>query len=617
MAQRRLSRQPKQAQIDWTNPLTRGLVVAYSGGREYVKNRVVRINTGTPPAVDAKGFVSDTLTYSGGGGSVWVDFGDAIGATGPMSYVTWLIDDGSTGAQASGVSYGDRATIKIDTLRFYTYNGSSWNDCDIGGGTYMGAGLYKLAAIHDGALNQGMGFWPGGGGYNSAACTARGGAAGQTLRLGADSENGRSFGGTVPVLLAFNRALSVNEANALIANPWQVFKRPARVMALASSANVTVALTGVSATGAAGALGPSNVVALPGVAGTGQVGSLTAANAPPLVGNAATGAVGSLSVGNATPLAGVAGTGAVGVLAPSNTVGVTGNAGAGAVGSLKSGISAALPGLNAVGSVGAFSPGTSIVMLGNQGTGQVGALTATAGSDVTVALTGVQALGQVGVLVSDIARILTGNSATGQIGTLTPNAVRTLSGNQVTGSVGTLTPTGGTPAASMYVHHADDMGVVERYADNGDGTFSLVLTTVNGAGKSVRSRHFGLQEQFVLQGDGSHARLVATATLGGSDVLVRHPIDGGITLRYVDMGGGLFAEKVATSGATGQDKTVRIWEDTGVAQRYVSQGDGTWARLVATSGAGGAVVRNRWDGYIFERWTPNGDGTNSQRVQLL
>lgn len=317
-------------------------------------------------------------------------------------------------------------------------------------------------------------------------------------------------------------------------------------------------------------------------------------------------------------LTGIEGTGQFGTLAPAIDYTLSGVEGTGAVGTLLPIIDAILTGIQGDGAVGTLVPSIDYTLSGVEGTGQLGTITASAGSDVTVALSGIEALGQLGVLVAEVSYALAGVEGTGQLGAMVPNIDYALTGVAGTGQLGTVTASGGgAPANDKFVRSIEDNGVIERYQDNGDGTHALVLTTVLAAGKDVASRWWGIKQRFVLQGDGSHARYVVTATLGGSDVLVRHPEDKAILLRFVDIGSGLFAEKIVTSGATGSDQTVRIVEDDGVRQRYVAQGDGTWARLVLTSGSGGAVVTNLYDGMVFERWTPNGDGTNSQRVTLL
>ncbi len=57
-----------------------------------------------------------------------------------------------------------------------------------------------------------------------------------------------------------------------------------------------------------------------------------------------------------------------------------------------------------------------------------------------------------------------------------------------------------------------DNGLTERYADNGDGTWSIVVTTTGAA---------------------------------AGDKLVPHPDDAGVVERFADMGDGTFARRVS------------------------------------------------------------------------
>lgn len=138
-------------------------------------------------------------------------------------------------------------------------------------------------------------------------------------------------------------------------------------------------------------------------------------------------------------LTGVSGTGAVGSLAPSASIALTGNAGVGAVGSLAASVSIALTGVSATGDVGTLTPtsGVVVALTGNTGTGAVGSLA----PSVSIALTGVSATGDVGTLtpVSGVIVALTGVSGTGAVGTLAPSVSTAITGVQAVGTVGTLT----------------------------------------------------------------------------------------------------------------------------------------------------------------------------------
>jgi hypothetical protein len=197
------------------------------------------------------------------------------------------------------------------------------------------------------------------------------------------------------------------------AQPFRALLRPFRAPA---SPDVTVALTGVGATGAVGLLGVALAVGLSGAAGTGSVGSVTPAPSAALSSVSATGSVGSVTPSSTVPLTGVTGTGEVGSVTTGAdvTAALTGVGGSGSVGSLVPSTTIAATGVGGTGSVGSVSiAGTPLT--GVEGTGAVGSVT----SSRTVALTGVSGTGGVGTVVvpgTAVTVALTGVGATGSVG---------------------------------------------------------------------------------------------------------------------------------------------------------------------------------------------------------
>lgn len=127
-----------------------------------------------------------------------------------------------------------------------------------------------------------------------------------------------------------------------------------------------------------------------------------------------------------------------GAASPDVTKALTGVNATGSVGTVVSNVSYAITGNQASGSVGTVKSAVSYALTGNAATGQVGTVV----SSITYALSGVQATGSVGtvtVAATDVTLALTGVSATGQVGTLSPNVAYVLTGNQATGQVGTVT----------------------------------------------------------------------------------------------------------------------------------------------------------------------------------
>lgn len=131
--------------------------------------------------------------------------------------------------------------------------------------------------------------------------------------------------------------------------------------------NVTVALTGTSATFSAGTLSPATSV--------------------PLIGSAATFTAGTLAPNTAVPLTGQSGAFASGTLIPSTSVPLTGTSDAFTAGSLLPATQVPVTGGALTFSAGTLSPAIDVALLGNSATFTTGNITAP--GDVTVALTGI------------------------------------------------------------------------------------------------------------------------------------------------------------------------------------------------------------------------------------
>jgi hypothetical protein len=115
---------------------------------------------------------------------------------------------------------------------------------------------------------------------------------------------------------------------------------------------------------------------------------------------------------------------------------ITGNDATGSPGSVGVGArTVALTGVEATGQVGTVSESDADPLTGNAATGAVG--TATPGT--TIALTGVQATGQVGTEGDGITIALTGVQATGQVGTVSHGGISfALTGVEATGTAGNV-----------------------------------------------------------------------------------------------------------------------------------------------------------------------------------
>ena len=307
---------------------------------------------------------------------------------------------------------------------------------------------------------------------SSASSSTNVGALVPLTRLAYGQYNGSvalyPWGGNIALAQWLNVSLTAAEAWAIVYNPGQIYESPPIDIWVPSTGGATLALSGVAATGAAGALAPTITNALAGVAATGAVGTLTptVGVTVALTGAAATGATGSLAPSMSVALSGAAATGAVGTLTPTVgvTVALTGAAATGAVGLLVPSIIAALAGAAATGAVGVLTPvtGTTVALTGAVGTGATGSLapafslsitgaaatgaagTLTPVSGTTVALAGVSGASAVGLLVPGFSLSVAGVSATGAAGVLVPGFGLSVSGVSATGAVGTLSPSTGT-----------------------------------------------------------------------------------------------------------------------------------------------------------------------------
>lgn len=200
----------------------------------------------------------------------------------------------------------------------------------------------------------------------------------------------------------------------------------------ATSPDVTVALSGVSATGQTGTLKPSFSIPVTGVSGTGAVGSLLASFGLSATGVAGTGQVGTLGVDFKIPITGVEATGAIGTLSVANgdiTLALTGVSATTGLGTLSPAFSIPLTGVAATGQLGLLAPTVAPSLTGVSGTGQTG----TVSPAFSIPITGVAGTGQLGTLVvpGDVTVALTGVSATAQLGNLTPNIDQATTGGGV------------------------------------------------------------------------------------------------------------------------------------------------------------------------------------------
>lgn len=261
-----------------------------------------------------------------------------------------------------------------------------------------------------------------------------------------------------------------------------------------SMGDVTTALSGVAATIAIGTL-----TALASFGLAGQVATGNVSLGPPTTDVAMTGVIGTVSPGTETPgfsfsLSGLGATTAVGtVSSPGWSLSLVGVSGAMTPGALTPGLSEAITGVGATSAVGTETPGEDIPLTGVVGTSGLGVIVSTGGTSSnlierprvvrgpfpfpkevpaffvqgvqpsaaltgveatcnadnalilpssTVALSGVSAVGQAGVLQASSpgSASLNGVVGTSALGTLTPAFILAPVGNAAVGAAGLVVP---------------------------------------------------------------------------------------------------------------------------------------------------------------------------------
>ena len=374
---------PRGPAVDWSNRLTRGLVVLIPGGPADQARRNIVDGTATTRT----GTLAQTAGRAGSfplfGSSQYIDVTQPSGITSTTPCVIFWTQE-PRGTTASSAVLDWRASGASNSFLIYESTTAAYNfvvgrrlsasgahqvtfSSAVGAPTNNRVDNFALLLPNGMDSVTGIRLWRNGAemiagtstsGNNFGTSTTAGFRLG-TL-LGGTTDPFEGLLGNVGVIA---RALTAQEMVSLSTNPWQVYANDWRPLWGPSigggGGNVSVALTGVSATGSVGNLGPSLSVAASGVSATGSVGTLTANLSVALTGVAATGAVGNLTAvieGDVTvSLTGVSATGQVGSLGPSLSVSVSGNAATGSVGTLGVSISRALSGVSATGSVGTLT----------------------------------------------------------------------------------------------------------------------------------------------------------------------------------------------------------------------------------------------------------------------
>lgn len=280
-------------------------------------------------------------------------------------------------------------------------------------------------------------------------------------------------GGTLIYWAAiYNRAITVAEQARIHNGPFGdlvVHAIPRTYFFVSGGAgNLTLALTGVSATGATGSLTTSRTVGMTGATSTSATGTIASGTSKALTGVAGTGSVGSVTSSRTIPLTSAVSTGATGSISVSRTIPVSGVQITAALGTLSPGVSLSMTGTSIAAAQGSMPSSSTIGLVGSESIGGTGTITVAAGSNVTVGLTGVSAtfsLGSLGVaatipltganittaqgtLVVDRSVGMSGVSSTSALGNLGNSRTVALTGAGISGATGVFATSGGTPVIS-------------------------------------------------------------------------------------------------------------------------------------------------------------------------
>lgn len=215
-----------------------------------------------------------------------------------------------------------------------------------------------------------------------------------------------------------------------------------------TSNNVTVSLSGVSATGSVGTVGVDLSVLLTGVSATGSAGNVAVFSGVvvALSGVSASGSVGNVSVSLDKALTSVSATGSAGTVVPV--------------------FSLSISGVSATSGVGTVSPALTLALSGVSASGTVGTVTV-AITNITIALTGVSSSGSVGTVVAATSSALTSVSATASVGNVLYGLFPILTPVSATGSVGTVGLTKSGSVALVGVTGTGVAGILTPGIDTG------------------------------------------------------------------------------------------------------------------------------------------------------
>lgn len=229
--------QPQEAVgLELEHPGTAGLVLAYNHATHFdaVSGKFLAPNgTWTRGALAA-----GQTDVSSPASSTGIRFGNLIGATGHLTFLSVLLDS-NAGAEdfSTALGYGDRATLRrsraANIFQFFTFNGSTWQEVTT---PWIPNVQMALCAVHAGTSNT---IFIDGRKMATAACTARNSGT-HGLWIGGEDENGRYARTAFAMSFAWVRALADPEVLSYSRNPNQLFASNYATVRMSSASPTTV-----------------------------------------------------------------------------------------------------------------------------------------------------------------------------------------------------------------------------------------------------------------------------------------------------------------------------------------------------------------------------------------
>lgn len=237
----RTSQPQGPARVDWSNPITWGLVVAFApsvSGNNLIDGDPTKANA-TANKFGAKGKSS---TFTG-----LVSTSASLASTN-WSFLTHFKTAESLGAQesilgrstfgANNKGFGFNSTHAAPTYDGAIYAGNSYTVIGKPTGGALAANTeYCIAGTYDGTNGRGFSN-----GARTVGPTAVGSInLGERFAINANSDGGVDVGSAqVYITLVFNRALSDAEVKSLSDNPWQIFAPDSKALWVPAAVSVTL-----------------------------------------------------------------------------------------------------------------------------------------------------------------------------------------------------------------------------------------------------------------------------------------------------------------------------------------------------------------------------------------